>query len=195
MADALIVVDVQNDFCPGGALPVPEGDRVVPVLNAYLALAERVPIPIYASRDWHPAHTTHFAQFGGLWPEHCVQGTPGAAFHRDLKLPPSTRVVTKGTSANDEGYSAFEGTLESGRSLVEDLRAAGVSTVFVGGLATDYCVLQTVLSARREGFETIWLRDASLPVEVRPGDGARAEEQMLLAGARETTVADFHPTR
>ena len=195
MADALIVVDVQNDFCPGGTLPVPEGDRVVPVLNEYLARAEGAGIPIFASRDWHPPHTAHFAQDGGPWPVHCVQNTPGAAFHPDLRLPAATQIVTKGTSTRDEGYSAFEGRLPDGRDLATALRAAGVTCVYVGGLATDYCVRATVLGALQAGIGTVWLRDASRPVEVQPGDGARAEAEMLAAGAPAGTLAEFAPTR
>ncbi|HEV7128526.1 MAG TPA: isochorismatase family protein [Ktedonobacterales bacterium] len=193
MSDALIVVDVQNDFCPGGALAVPEGDAVVPVLNAYLARATAAGLPIYASRDWHPQRTAHFASFGGPWPVHCVRDTSGAAFHPALQLPPATSLVTKGTSERDEGYSAFEGTLPDGRDLATALRAAGVSRVYVGGLATDYCVRATVLAARKDGFVVIWLRDASRAVEVRSGDGARAAAEMLAAGATAGTLADFHP--
>jgi nicotinamidase/pyrazinamidase len=195
MAEALIVVDVQNDFCPGGALPVPEGDRVVPVLNAYLERAAPAGVRVYASRDWHPAETAHFVTGGGPWPAHCVQGTAGAAFHPDLRLPAGAAIVTKGTGATDDGYSAFEGRLDDGRALADDLRAHGVTTVYVGGLATDYCVLQTALSARREGFDTVWLRDASLPVEAHPGDGQRAEDTMAAAGVRSAAVETFHPTR
>jgi nicotinamidase/pyrazinamidase len=193
MADALIIVDVQNDFCPGGALPVPEGNQVVPVLNAYAARAQAAGIPIYASRDWHPRRTTHFAEFGGTWPVHCVQNTPGAAFHPDLRLPPGTQIVTKGTSERDEGYSAFEGQLADGRDLATALREVGVDRVYIGGLATDYCVQATVLSAREQGFDVVWLRDASRPVEVHPGDGARAEAAMLEAGARPGTLDQFQP--
>lgn len=193
MSDALIVVDVQNDFCPGGALPVPGGDRVVPVLNDYLARAAQAGAPIFASRDWHPAHTTHFAEFGGRWPAHCVQQTPGAAFHPDLRLPAATQIVTKGTGEHDEGYSAFEGRLPDGRDLATALREAGVTRVFVGGLATDYCVRATVLAARQAGFEVTWLRDASRPVDVKPGDGARAQIEMMAAGACEGAIQDFTP--
>jgi nicotinamidase/pyrazinamidase len=193
MAEAIIVVDVQKDFCPGGALAVPRGDRVVPVLNRYLERAARAGLHVYASRDWHPAETAHFVTSGGPWPAHCVQGTAGAAFHPDLRLPPGTAIVTKGTGTEDDGYSAFEGRLADGTTLVDDLRARGVRTVYVGGLATDYCVLQTALSARREGFDTVWLGDASLPVEVHPSDGQRAADEMARAGARVVTVEAFHP--
>lgn len=194
MPDALIVVDVQNDFCPGGALAVPEGDAVMPVLNAYLARAAAAGIPIFASRDWHPPRTGHFAAFGGPWPEHCVQGTSGAAFHPDLQLPASAQIVTKGDSEQDAGYSAFDGALPDGRDLATALHAAGVTRVFVGGLATDYCVRATVLGARDAGFAAIWLRDASRPVEVQPGDGERAALEMLAAGATTGTLDVFHPS-
>lgn len=193
MSDALIVVDVQNDFCPGGALAVPEGDEVVPVLNAYLARAAAAGIPIFASRDWHPPRTAHFTAFGGPWPEHCVQGTPGAAFHSDLQLPAGAQIVTKGNSEQDAGYSAFDGALPDGRDLATALHAAGVTRVFVGGLATDYCVRATVLGAHDAGFAAVWLRDASRPVEVQPGDGDRAALEMLAAGAMAGTLASFHP--
>jgi nicotinamidase/pyrazinamidase len=195
MGEALIVVDVQNDFCPGGALAVSHGDRVVPVLNEYLERAARAGVHIYASRDWHPAETAHFEAFGGRWPAHCVQGTHGAAFHPDLRLPANTAIVTKGDSAEDSGYSAFDGWLADGRALAVDLRAHGVGTVYIGGLATDYCVVETALSARREGFDTVWLRDASLPVELAPGDGQRAADQMARAGVRAAELATFHPAR
>ena len=195
MADALILVDVQNDFCPGGALPVPNGDQVVPVLNQYMERAERAGIPIYASRDWHPERTIHFANQGGPWPVHCVQGTHGAQFHPDLKLPGDAEIVTKGTSGRDDGYSAFEGTLPNGQGLAQALRDQGVTRVYVGGLATDYCVRATTLGAREAGFDVVWLRDASKPVEVRPGDGERAERDMLAAGARAETLAQFNPQK
>jgi nicotinamidase/pyrazinamidase len=194
MPDSLIVVDVQNDFCSGGSLPVPHGDEVVEVLNQYIVIAESAGIPIFASRDWHPADTRHFAEYGGIWPVHCVQGTHGAEFHKDLRLPASTLVVTTGDNREDEGYSAFEGRLPSGGSLLAALQGAGVTRVYAGGLATDYCVLQTVLDACKAGFEVVYLKDGSRPVEVNPGDGARAEEQMLAAGAVFQTVDQFHPS-
>jgi nicotinamidase/pyrazinamidase len=190
--EALIVVDVQNDFCPGGALPVPNGDAVVPVLNDYLARADSAGMPIYASRDWHPPRTTHFSDYGGPWPAHCVQDTPGARFHPDLRLPPGTRILTKGTSDHDDGYSAFEGKLPDGTTLAELLRSAGIQRVYVGGLATDYCVRATVLDARKVGLDVVWLGDASLPVDVHPGDGERARDEMIAAGAHVGTLDGFH---
>lgn len=193
MPDALIVVDIQNDFCPGGSLGVAEGDLVIPIINDYLELAAAAGIPIYATRDWHPRDTIHFQQYGGPWPVHCVQGEPGAQFHPALRLPSSARIVSKGTSNRDDGYSAFEGHLDDKTDLVTALRAAGVRRIFVGGLATDYCVKQTALDGRRYGFDVVWLPDASRPVDVQPGDGERAERAMLAAGAHPTTLEDFHP--
>jgi nicotinamidase/pyrazinamidase len=193
MSDALIVVDIQNDFCPGGSLGVPEGDRVIPIINEYLSCAAAAGIPIFATRDWHPADTIHFKPYGGPWPVHCVQGEPGAQFHPDLRLPSSARIVSKGISNRDDGYSAFDGHLDDQTGLFTALHAAGVTRIFVGGLATDYCVKQTVLDGRRHGFDVVWLRDASRPVDVQPGDGERAEGEMLAAGAHPITLPDFHP--
>jgi nicotinamidase/pyrazinamidase len=183
---ALLVVDVQNDFCPGGALVVPRGDEVVPALNRVVADAAAAGAPVYASRDWHPAVTTHFKEYGGPWPPHCVQGTPGAAFHPDLKLPPSAIVITKGEDPQHPGYSAFDGRTADGRSLLDELRARGVNHLIVGGLATDYCVRQSVLDARRHGFDVTLLEDAVKGVEVTPGDSERAIEEMRAAGVRVT---------
>jgi nicotinamidase/pyrazinamidase len=193
MADALIVVDVQNDFCPGGSLAVPGGDAVVPVLNAYMEQARAAGVPIFASRDWHPPHTRHFQAEGGPWPPHCVQGTRGAEFHPQLHLPQGTTVVSKGMSERDEGYSAMEALTAEGRPLAEILRERGVTRVHVGGLATDYCVRATVLDARKAGLEAEVLVDASLPVEVTPGDGARVLQEMVAAGARPETLDEFKP--
>ncbi|HZC78639.1 MAG TPA: nicotinamidase [Ktedonobacterales bacterium] len=191
MRDALIVVDVQNDFCPGGSLAVPQGDAVVPVMNRYVQQATESGMAVFASRDWHPRETRHFAEFGGPWPVHCVQNTPGAEFHQQLRLPPEAWIVTKGTSAEDAGYSAFEGTLPDGSNLADELRRLGVRRVHVGGLATDYCVRATVLDALAAGFETFLLQDASRPVDVSPGDGERAVGEMLAAGAQLETVDTF----
>lgn len=175
---ALTLVDVQRDFCPGGALPVPQGHLVVPVLNAYTQRFHHDGRPIFASRDWHPENHGSFAAQGGPWPVHCVRGTPGALFHPDLHLPRETRVIDKGLAPDDPGYSCFAGT-----SLARDLRAEGVRRVFVGGLATDYCVKATVLDALKEGFQVFLLADASRGVDVRPGDSEAAVDEMVAAGA------------
>lgn len=195
MVDALIVVDVQNDFCPGGSLAVPEGDAVVPVLNEYMSRAADAGVPIFASRDWHPEHTRHFAAEGGPWPPHCVQGTPGAEFHPELRLPEGVAIVSKGMSTEDQGYSALEAVLPDGQSLLEALRARGVEHIYIGGLATDYCVRATTLDALKDGFTTSVLVDASRAVDVQPSDGARALNEMLAAGAEPQILDEFAPER
>jgi nicotinamidase/pyrazinamidase len=187
---ALLLVDVQRDFCPGGALPVPEGDRVVPVLNGYIAAAHARRIPVYASRDWHPAVTSHFRPYGGPWPPHCVEGTPGAAFHPDLRLPPDAIVISKGRDPVRPGYSAFDGRTADGRTLLEDLRARRVEHLYVGGLATDYCVRASVLDARRVGLDTSVLIDGVAGIDAEPGDVTRALDEMRAAGAAFVTTAD-----
>lgn len=187
--NALLVVDVQNDFLPGGALAVPGGDRVLPAINACIERFERAGLPVFASRDWHPSETRHFQSGGGPWPPHCVQHTPGAAFHADLRLPPSATIVTKGTDPVDDGYSAFEARAADGRSLPERLRAAGVERLYVAGLATDYCVRATVLDALKHDIDTVLLLDAMRGIDVEEGDVARALDTMLRAGARTATLA------
>ncbi|MEX0959367.1 MAG: nicotinamidase [Burkholderiales bacterium] len=176
--DALIVVDVQNDFLPGGALGVPDGDAVVPVLNRYIEHFEEQGLPVIATRDWHPENHVSFKARGGPWPPHCIAQTRGAQFGPGLKLPADARVVSKATTADEEAYSGFQGT-----QLAQDLREQNVKRVFVGGLATDYCVLNTVKDARKHGFDVVLLRDAIRPVEVKPGDGERAVTEMTDLGA------------
>ena len=182
---ALIVVDVQRDFCPGGALPVPEGDRVIPVLNKYVEKFERVGAPIYATRDWHPPNHASFKARGGIWPPHCVQNTEGAEFHPDLALPKGTKIISKAMDPEREAYSGFEGT-----RLEEELKRRGIERVFVGGLATDYCVKNTVMDALKLEFETILLEDAIRGVDVKPGDSERAVGEMVKKGARKAVFFD-----
>lgn len=189
MDSALLLVDVQNDFCPGGALAVPGGDQIVPVLNEYIERFRIARLPIIASRDWHPSETSHFEAGGGPWPPHCVAGTPGADFHPDLRLPRDAIVVTKGTDPTDDGYSAFEATDPRGRPLARALAAAGIGRLYVGGLATDYCVRASVLDALAAGFDAVLLVDAVRGIDVKPGDVARALEAMIDAGARTATLA------
>ena len=176
--DALIVVDVQNDFLAGGSLPVQGGDAVIPVLNRYLAEFAERQLPIFATRDWHPANHCSFQTRGGRWPIHCVAGSKGAQFPSALILPPWTIVISKGVAADKEAYSGFEGT-----DLEERLRGSGLHRLFVGGLATDYCVFNTVKDALARGFSVILLCDAIRAVNVRPDDGAKAEAEMLWLGA------------
>jgi len=184
--DALIIVDVQRDFCSGGALPVPEGEKIIPVLNRYIKKFSEAGALIIATRDWHPPNHVSFKNHGGTWPPHCIQGTPGADFHPDLELPAETKIVSKASSADKEAYSGFDGT-----SLEKDLKKAGVQRVFVGGLATDYCVKSTVLDALNCGFETVLLLDAIKGVDVNPGDSERAIREMLNRGAKKGFFKDF----
>jgi nicotinamidase/pyrazinamidase len=171
--DALIVVDVQNDFCPGGALAVPEGDEVVPAVNA---LASEMPF-VVATRDWHPRNHGSFAAQGGPWPEHCVQDTEGAELHPGIDRSGIDEVVDKGQAVDTEGYSGFEST-----GLERLLRAHGVDRVHVAGLALDYCVKATALDAKRAGFDVVLHKDATRPVDVTPGDGERAVDELRAAG-------------
>ena len=174
---ALIVVDVQNDFCPGGTLAVAHGDEVVAPLNSLIDEFLKNGEPVYESRDWHPPQTKHFTDFGGTWPVHCVQNTTGAEFHPGLRQDPRITVISKGLGDTD-CYSAFDET-----DLAAQLKRQGVQEVWVGGLATDYCVKNTVFDALKNGFEVKALENAMRAVDVNPGDGAKAIEEMRAAGA------------
>lgn len=189
---ALLIVDVQRDFCPGGALAVREGDEVVGPINRVAAEADRRGAPVFASRDWHPAESPHFVAHGGAWPVHCVQQSEGAQFHPSLVLPPRTAIVSKGDSHDDpEGYDAFDGHLDDGSRLADVLRAKGIRQVVVGGLATDYCVKNSVLGARRAGFHVVVLVDAIRAVDVQRGDGRRAMADMIASGATFIETDEF----
>jgi nicotinamidase/pyrazinamidase len=174
---ALLVVDVQNDFCPGGSLAVAHGDDVVAPLNKLIQEFLERGEPVFKSRDWHPRETKHFAAYGGTWPVHCVQETKGAEFHPDLMDDIHIRTISKGLG-DEDSYSAFDAT-----DLALQLRRLGIVEVWVGGLATDYCVKNTVLDALKEGFRVKALTDAMRAVELKPGDGKRAIEEMREAGA------------
>jgi nicotinamidase/pyrazinamidase len=184
--DALIIVDVQNDFCLGGALPVPEGDQVVPFLNDYITIFKKANAGIFATRDWHPPNHISFKAQGGPWPPHCVQNSEGAKFNPDLKLLSDTTIVSKATDPLKEAYSGFDGT-----ELAKTLKTQGVMRVFVGGLATDYCVKNTVLDACKLGFETVLLLDAIRGINAKPGDVAGAIDTMVKSGAEKGTLTDF----
>ncbi len=174
--DALIVVDVQNDFCAGGALAVPDGDAVVPVLNRAMEAARQAGVPIAVSRDWHPQRHCSFEAQGGPWPPHCIQETEGAAFHPELALPEGVHLVSKGTFEAEDQYSALDGT-----GLGDWLRHQGVQRLWVGGLAQEVCVRATVLDALKEGFAVKLMREATRPVDVT--GGRQALDEMLEAGA------------
>jgi len=180
---ALIVVDVQNDFCPGGALAVNEGDAVVPVLNRYIDLFTSSGLAVILTRDWHPADTKHFKKFGGLWPEHCVQQTTGAAFHPNLRIPSNAMILSKGISKELDGYSVFQASDAQGQNFAQILRLHHIDELFIGGLATDYCVKETALDACRHGYKVHVLSDAVKGVDLNPGDSLRAAEEMKQAGA------------
>ena len=175
---ALIVVDVQNDFCPGGSLAVAQGDEVVAPLNKLMKEFLDRGEPVYKTRDWHPEKTKHFAAYGGTWPVHCVQNTLGAEFHPSLLDDPRITIISKGFDERADGYSGFDGT-----QLAQLLRDEDVEEIWVGGLATDYCVKQTVLDGLRNGFKVKALADAMRAVNVHPDDGKKAVEQMREAGA------------
>lgn len=185
---ALIIIDVQNDFCPGGALAVPSGDSVVPILNKYIRAFSEKKLPIFASRDWHPEKTKHFKEYGGLWPEHCLQNTKGAQFHPKLKLPKETIIMTKGVDPEKDSYSAFQSVDKNGTDLLCLLKFLGVNQLFVGGLATDYCVKSSVRDALKNGFKVKLLMDAIKGVNIKENDSQEAISQMKSWGAEEITL-------
>lgn len=176
--DALVVVDVQRDFLPGGSLAITGGDRVIPRLNNYIALFNEQSLPIFLTRDWHPRNHCSFSSAGGRWPPHCVQGTRGADWPDELTVLPDMRIISKGTNKNAEAYSGFSGT-----ALLRLLRKLGVNRLFVGGLATDYCVHHTVVDARSRGFDVVVLADAIRGVNAQAGDEAQAIREMTERGA------------
>ena len=182
-ADALIIVDLQNDFLPGGSLGVPQGDEVVAIIQQLIDLYQTHGLPIFASRDWHPVGHCSFTAQGGPWPVHCIAGSHGAAFSAAIPLEQVATIISKATTIEKDAYSAFNGT-----GLAEQLRARGVERVAVCGLATDYCVLNTANDALANGFATLLVRDAIRAVDVQPGDGARAIATMQAHGAQAVHV-------
>jgi nicotinamidase/pyrazinamidase len=181
---ALVVVDIQKDFCPGGALPVAEGDKVVPVLNMYIERFRNAGAPILFTRDWHPPDHSSFKAEGGPWPPHCVQNSEGAKFHPSLFVPPEAEIISK-ADKKDEAYSFFQGI-----DLAVKLKQRGIETLLVGGLATDYCVKETVLDGLKYGFRVYHLDDASKGVNVEPDDSERALNEMVAGGAKRISLAD-----
>lgn len=176
--DALLLVDVQHDFLPGGSLAVGGGDEIVPVLNRYIALFRESALPIFATRDWHPVNHCSFSAQGGIWPSHCVANSEGAAFPAALQLPASAVIISKATTPQADAYSGFQET-----DLAPRLRNLHATRLFIGGLATDYCVLNTVNDARKNGFEVVLLLDAIRAVNLAPNDGKNAIEEMIRRGA------------
>lgn len=177
--DALIVVDVQNDFLPGGVLAVPSGGEVIEPLNDYIRQFAQLQLPVFATRDWHPRDHCSFREHGGRWPAHCVAGTHGATFPLQLQLPPDVHVISKATQPESDAYSGFQGT-----DLAQQLRDLGCTRVFVGGLATEYCVRATVLDARAAGLEVVVLADAVRALDAQLGDGEQALAEMKASGVQ-----------
>jgi len=180
----LIVVDVQNDFCPGGALAVPDGDKIISALNEYIKKFSDSGAPIIFTRDWHPPDHSSFKSQGGPWPSHCVQNSEGAKFHSNLMIPENAEIVSK-ADRKDEAYSFFRGT-----NLAEELHQRGIKRLLVGGLATDYCVKETVLDGLRHGFEVYHLDDASRGVNVNRDDSELALREMVSRGAKRIKLSD-----
>ncbi|MEH6579526.1 MAG: nicotinamidase [Amphritea sp.] len=176
--DALILVDVQNDFLSGGSLAVPDGDQVVAVLNRYIDLFLKRHLPVFATRDWHPLNHCSFKNHGGIWPIHCVQHSHGAEFPPKLQLPDDVEIISKDDTPTMNSYSGFTNS-----ALRQRLHKLGCERLFIGGLATDYCVLNTVLDGLKEGFEVILLEDAIRAVNLNPDDGSHAITRMKEAGA------------
>lgn len=185
---ALLIVDVQNDFCPGGTLAVPEGDKIIANLNKYIKIFSQKKLPIFASRDWHPKKTKHFKKFGGLWPAHCVQNTKGAQFHPKLKLPKETIILSKGMNPEEDSYSAFQAEDLNGMSFLNLLKIFGIEELYVGGLATDYCVKSSVIDALKNGFKIKILMDAIRGVDLKKGDSKKAIQEMTENGAKKITL-------
>lgn len=184
--DALLVVDVQNDFMPGGALGVKGGDEIIAPVNRVIDRWISAGLPVFLTRDWHPADHCSFAARGGPWPAHCVAGSPGAEFFPALHIPAQVGIVSKATRRSEEAYSAFHGT-----GLADRLRVAGIQRVFIAGLATDYCVRASTADAMRDGFKVAVLQDAVRAVDVTPGDGARALAEMRATGAEMISTDDL----
>ena len=183
MGDALLAIDIQNDFLPGGRLAVPDGDQVIPVMNAYIDRFIQRRLPVFATRDWHPKNHHSFLQQGGPWPEHCIAGSPGAEFAQGLHLPATVQVFSKGTGVENDGYSDF-----ANPEMIKQLEKLNVSRLFIGGLATDYCVRATGADARALGFDLTVLTDAVRAVDVNPGDGDRALQELAAGGTGMTTT-------
>ncbi len=184
IGDALLVIDIQNDFLPGGSLAVPEGDQVIPVLNDYIDQFIKRQLPVFATRDWHPSNHCSFIQQGGPWPEHCIAGSKGAEFSADLHLSTSTHIISTGIDVEQEGYSGFENP-----ALKLQLDNAGANRLFIGGLATDYCVLNTVREALNYHYEVLLLTDAIRAVNVQQQDGENAINEMIQQGAKPITLS------
>jgi nicotinamidase/pyrazinamidase len=188
---ALVIVDMQNDFCPGGALAVAGCDEILPVINRYIGIFQERGLPIIASRDWHPRETKHFEKYGGIWPEHCVQRSFGAMFRAGLFLPPDTLVFSKGMDPESDDYSALQARDDTGMSMTEFLINEGITELYLCGVATDYCVPQTALEGLRRGLSITVLVDAVRGVDLKTGDSERALDEINASGAVFISVGEL----
>jgi nicotinamidase/pyrazinamidase len=187
---ALLLVDLQNDFCPGGALGVPEGDKIIPAINKYIKIFAKKKLPVFATRDWHPVRSKHFKDFGGLWPVHCVQNSKGAQFHPELKLPKGVVLLYKGMDPGKDSYSAFQAENEAGMTLPKLLNLLSINELYIAGLATDYCVRFTTRDAIKQGFKVKILIDAIKGVDLKPKDSENAIKEMVKRGAKKITLRE-----
>ena len=187
---ALLIVDVQNDFCPGGALGVPEGDKIIPKINSYIKIFSKKKFPIFATRDWHPVRSRHFRDFGGAWPVHCIHNSKGAQFHPDLKLPKEAIFLYKGMDPELDSYSSFQAEDEKGMSFSKLLNLLGIKEIYIAGLATDYCVRFTGKDALKLGFKVKILLDAVQGVDLKAGDSEKAIRELIKSGAKKNILKD-----
>jgi nicotinamidase/pyrazinamidase len=183
--DGLLIVDVQKDFCPGGALAIEQGDRIIPILNHWIQRAQRLGLPVYASRHWHPRGHISFIEQGGRWPPHCIQDSDGAGFHPDLRLPENVVMIIKGNRFDQDQNSVFDET-----GLAAQLKRDGVQRLFVGGLALDVCVLPSVIDARKAGFDVQVIVDATRAMKENDGREALLRIEKSGAGIVRTEATD-----
>src|SRR3989338_4427706 len=188
---ALLIVDMQNDFCPGGALGIKDGDKIIPAINKYIKIFSEKKLPVFASRDWHPKKTTHFKEFGGAWPRHCIQNSKGAEFHPKLRLPKETILLYKGMDPEKDSYSCFQAEDQRGMSFSGILKLFGIKELYIAGLATDYCVKFSTHEALKQGFKVKLLMDAIKGVNLKPGDSEKAIKGMVKNGAKKITLKDI----
>jgi nicotinamidase/pyrazinamidase len=181
---ALLVVDMQNDFCPGGALGVLDGDKIIPAINNYIKIFSKAQLPVFATRDWHPEETNHFKKYGGAWPVHCLGDTKGAQFHPKLKLPKEAVLLFKGMDPKQDSYSAFHAQDAAGESFLNLLKIFGIKEIYICGLATDYCVRFSAREAIKFGFKVKVLIDAIKGVNLRPDDSENALKEMEREGVK-----------
>lgn len=191
---ALLIVDVQNDFSPGGALGVPEGDKIIPPINKYIKIFSQKKIPIFVTRDWHPVKTKHFKDFGGIWSVHCIQNSIGAAFHPKLKLPKDAIFLYKGMDPEKDSYSSFHAEDISGMKFLNILKRLGIREIYIGGLATDYCIKYSAKDALKNGFKVNVLIDAIKGVNLKPKDSENAIKEIVKMGTKKINLSYFQRT-